>query len=55
MSTRRILGVRVSGIDKLTYNHSDSYPSYLGNNVVQFSRELSHQKNWSACNGISGK
>jgi hypothetical protein len=30
MSTRGAIGFRIDGIDKLTYNHSDSYPSGLG-------------------------
>ena len=30
MSTRGIYGFRKNGEDKLTYNHYDSYFSYLG-------------------------
>jgi hypothetical protein len=47
MSTRGILGVRVNGVDKLTYNLSDSYPSWLGKNVVELCRELSRQQLWA--------
>lgn len=32
MSTRGIYGFRKNGEDKLTYNHYDSYFSYLGEN-----------------------
>lgn len=34
MSTRGIMGVRVNGQDKLTYNHFDSYPEELGESIV---------------------
>lgn len=30
MGTRGALGFRLDGVDKITYNHSDSYPSGLG-------------------------
>lgn len=30
MGTRGAIGFRVNGIDKVTYNHWDSYPSHLG-------------------------
>jgi hypothetical protein len=33
MSTRGIMGLRIHGVDKLMYNHSDSYPEWLGNHV----------------------
>ena len=36
MSTRGALGFRSNGIDKVSYNHFDSYPSNLGMNVVDF-------------------
>ena len=36
MSTRGLYGFRKNGIDKCTYNHFDSYPSGLGNDVVKF-------------------
>jgi hypothetical protein len=35
MSTRGVVGFRYKRKDLLAYNHSDSYPSYLGNKVVQ--------------------
>lgn len=36
MSTRGAYGFRINGVDKLTYNHGDSYPSYLGSVMLQF-------------------
>ena len=35
MGTRGLFGVKINGVDKLTYNHSDSYPSTLGCNIVK--------------------
>lgn len=39
MSTRGCYGFRKNGIDKLTYNHYDSYPDGLGSDVVKFCKE----------------
>ena len=36
MGTRGTYGFRKNGIDKLTYNHWDSYPGGLGRDVVKF-------------------
>ena len=36
MGTRGSYGFRKNGVDKLTYNHYDSYPSGLGSDVVKF-------------------
>ena len=36
MSTRGLYGIRKNGVDKCTYNHSDSYPSWLGRKVLNF-------------------
>lgn len=36
MSTRGCYGFRINKSDKVTYNHSDSYPTYLGVNVLSF-------------------
>lgn len=36
MSTRGIIGFRIDGADKITYNHSDSYPSWMGEHLVAF-------------------
>lgn len=40
MGTRGIMGVRINGQDKLTYNHFDSYPSGLGNDMVKDIQKL---------------
>lgn len=34
MSTRGIYGFRLNGEDKFVYNHSDSYPDYLGRKMT---------------------
>ena len=36
MGTRGLYGFRKNGVDKTTYNHFDSYPSGLGQTVVEF-------------------
>lgn len=36
MSTRGLYGFRKGGIDKTTYNHSDSYPEWLGEKITKF-------------------
>lgn len=36
MGTRGLYGFRKNGVDKTTYNHYDSYPDGLGNNVLLF-------------------
>ena len=41
MSTRGTYGFRKNGIDKLTYNHSDSYPDWLGDSIARFCAETS--------------
>lgn len=41
MGTRGCYGFRKNGIDKLTYNHFDSYPDCLGHDIVQFCKETS--------------
>lgn len=41
MGTRGCYGFRKNGTDKLTYNHFDSYPSYLGEIMVKFCKETS--------------
>lgn len=41
MGTRGTYGFRKDGVDKLTYNHFDSYPSYLGEKIVSFCYEHS--------------
>jgi hypothetical protein len=36
MGTRGVIGFHKNGVDKIAYNHYDSYPSELGNSVKQF-------------------
>lgn len=36
MGTRGIYGFRKNGVDKLSYNHYDSYPDYLGEQIAKF-------------------
>lgn len=36
MGTRGAIGFRINGQDKITYNHFDSYPDALGENVLKF-------------------
>ncbi len=43
MGTRGAYGFRLDGKDKVTYNHFDSYPSYLGVNLVgELSERFAH-------------
>lgn len=44
MSTRGLIGIRKKSNDYLTYNHGDSYPSYLGVNLLKELRGVSRQK-----------
>lgn len=39
MGTRGCYGFRKNGVDKLTYNHFDSYPDYLGRAIVEFCKQ----------------
>lgn len=41
MSTRGLYGFRKDGVDKLTYNHFDSYPDCLGETIVKFCKGTS--------------
>lgn len=41
MGTRGCYGFRKNGVDKLTYNHWDSYPDCLGETMVRFCKETS--------------
>ena len=42
MSTRGAVGFIVDGVEKISYNHSDSYPDYLGRNILEFCFVLPH-------------
>jgi hypothetical protein len=44
MGTRGLMGVRVNGTDKLTYNHLDSYPEGLGADVIKDIKEVYSNK-----------
>lgn len=44
MATRGAYGFRIDGADKVTYNHSSSYPEWLGNNIVSFIRSMPYEK-----------
>lgn len=44
MGTRGTYGFRKNGEDKLTYNHYDSYPSWLGVNMLQFAIDCTIQE-----------
>lgn len=41
MGTRGCYGFRKNGMDKLTYNHFDSYPDCLGHTMVKFCKVTS--------------
>lgn len=40
MSTRGFISFVVDGVTKTAYNHHDSYPEYLGVNVLDWTREV---------------
>lgn len=44
MSTRGLWGFRKNGRDMLTYNHSDSDPSWLGKHICQFVSDLTDEE-----------
>ena len=44
MSTRGLYGFRKDGEDKLTYNHCDSYPEWLGRNILEFCSKYSRKE-----------
>jgi hypothetical protein len=48
MGTRGLLGVRIDGRDKLTYNHFDSYPEGLGKDVLLALRSLATSEDLKA-------
>lgn len=41
MGTRGCYGFRKNGMDKLTYNHFDSYPDWLGRKMIEFCKTTS--------------
>ncbi len=40
MGTRGLYGFRKDGVNKLTYNHYDSYPSGLGKHILEVIRDF---------------
>jgi len=44
MPTRGLYGFRKNGVDKITYNHTDSYPKWLGENITNLCRSLTKQE-----------
>lgn len=45
MGTRGLYGFRKNGVDKLTYNHYDSYPNVLGESVLCFISKFKNELN----------
>ena len=41
MSTRGAVGIRFNNVDKIGYNHFDSYPSGLGDSILMFLKDKS--------------
>ena len=52
MGTRGIYGFRKNGIDKITYNHLDSYPKGLGEDIADFCRNNDIAKLNQLCDKI---
>lgn len=42
MGTRGFVGFVIDGVEKITYNHFDSYPDGLGKNVLDWIRDVYH-------------
>lgn len=53
MSTRGAWGFRINGKDKVAYNHSDSYLSWLGVRIGKFVAETPVEKLTDIAKGIS--
>lgn len=52
MGTRGAYGFRFEGLDKLTYNHFDSYPDWLGKNLIEFIRSTSIEEMQTIAQGL---
>lgn len=52
MGTRGAVGFRFQGVDKLTYNHFDSYPTGLGVDVVEIVRKFNDEQLAGAANRL---
>lgn len=44
MSTRGLYGWKKDGVEKVTYNHSDSYPTWLGVKIMSFCVEMTDEQ-----------
>ena len=44
MSTRGAVGFYKNGVEKIGYNHFDSYPEWLGNEIITFLKGKSVEK-----------
>jgi hypothetical protein len=44
MSTRGVYGFYKNGQHKVTYNHSDSYPTWLGNKILKYLKKYPVEK-----------
>lgn len=53
MATNGIYGFRKNDVDKITYNHSDSYPSCLGNTIADLIRNHSNEELNGLCDKIN--
>lgn len=53
MSTRGVVGFRYKEQDKVMYNHSDSYPDYLGLTTIEAVRKYTDEQLISAYNKIT--
>jgi hypothetical protein len=52
MGTRGAIGFFINGKEKVTYNHFDSYPSSLGNDLMEFLKECDLNKLKEAAENI---
>ncbi len=53
MSTRGAWGFRKDGVDKVTYNHSDSYPEWLGLRMAEFLKTVTVKQLLKIADGIT--
>ena len=52
MGTRGAYGFKIEGQDKLTYNHFDSPPDWLGRNILEFIRSTSIEEMQTIAQGL---
>jgi len=55
MSTHAALGITKNGKTKVTYVHSDGYPSWVGVEVVEFCKRVTLENKWSEFSKAVGK